>query len=96
MLRGVSENVYNNALQGYMQNTVQAFQLDKFLSRDECDVPKERVGIALGMTSERIVQAAWVGIIEVRDGVSINSLPQERLLVLTNHQVSSLNVFIFV
>tara|TARA_B100000780_G_scaffold110163_1_gene77061 strand:- start:1759 stop:3447 length:1689 start_codon:yes stop_codon:yes gene_type:complete len=86
MLRGVSENVYNNSLQEYMQYKIQAFQLDKFLSRDESDVPKESVGIAMGMTSERIVEAAWVAVIESPDGVQTTN-PQERLLVLTNHQM---------
>ena len=86
MLRGVSENVYNNALQEYMEHKISAFRLESFLLRPECDVPKESVGISMGMTSERIVEAAWVAVIEAPNGKQ-TTRPEERLLVLTNYQL---------
>jgi hypothetical protein len=42
MLRGVSENVYKNALQLYLEKE-QVFTLDAYLSREDCDVPRESV-----------------------------------------------------
>ena len=42
MLRGVSENVYKNALQLYLEKQ-QVFTLDAYLSREDCDVPRESV-----------------------------------------------------